>query len=338
MLVLPLADKMLGNMQLIKQQFKAVPGVLAVSRCVRNPIQGGGGYNMRSSTMPSNQQIAVTANPVDEDFIKTTGLQIIAGSDFTEQDNKDVAGEDQTKKTFHFILNEAAAKQLGWTAEQAVGKKMFLDDSRPGLVKAVVKDYHFESLHKSIKPMVLFTEIRGRQLLIKLKGDKLAQTIAGLGTKWKNLVPYMPFEYHFMDEDYNKLYNSEIRLGNVLDIFAAIAIVLACLGLFGLSAYSAQQRVKEIGVRKILGANLVNIIGLLSKDFILLVLVAFAIAIPIAWLATEQWLQGYEYRISVTVWLFVATGAATIFITLLTVSFQAAKVALGNPVKSLRME
>jgi putative ABC transport system permease protein len=227
---------------------------------------------------------------------------------------------------------------LGWTPQQAVGKKMFMDDSRPGFVRGVVKDFHFESLHNPIKPMVLFTEIRGWELLLKLKGDNLPQTIAGLGLKWKELVPYMPFEYHFMDDDYNKLYNAEIRLGEVMDIFASIAIVLACLGLFGLSTYSAQQRVKEIGVRKILGAKLFNIVALLSKDFLLLVSLAFAIAIPVSWWAMAKWLQGYEYRIAINAWLFVATGFATILITLLTVSFQAIKAAVSNPVKSLRVE
>jgi putative ABC transport system permease protein len=337
-LVLPMDEKMLNNIQLIKQQFSSMPGVGSISRCVRNPVEGGGGYNMRSAAMPDNQQLAVAANPIDQDYIKTTGLQIIAGTDLSAQDDKDVQDTAQEKRTYHFVLNEAAAKQLGWSAEQAVGKKMFLDNSRPGYVRAVVKDFHFESLHNAIKPIVLFTEFRGRQLLVKLNGSDMQQTTAGLETKWKSLVPEMPFEYHFMDEDYNKLYNAEIRLGSVMNIFASIAIVLACLGLFGLSAYSAHQRVKEIGVRKILGANMFNIITLLSKDFIVLVSLAFAIAIPISWLAMHQWLQGYEYRITITIWVFAATGAATLLITLLTVSFQAVKAAFSNPVSALRSE
>jgi len=337
-LVLPMDEKMLNNIQLIKQQFSSVPGVGSISRCVRNPVEGGGGYNMRSAAMPDNQQLAVTANPIDQDYIKTTGLQIIAGTDLSAQDDKDVQDTAQDKRTYHFVLNEAAAKQLGWSAGQAVGKKMFLDNSRPGYVKAVVKDFHFESLHNTIKPIVMFTEFRGRQLLVKISGSDIQQTIAGLETKWKSLVPQMPFEYHFLDDDYNKLYNSEIRLGSVMNIFASIAIVLACLGLFGLSAYSANQRVKEIGVRKILGANTFNIITLLSKDFIVLVSLAFTIAIPVSWLAMDKWLQGYEYRITVTAWVFVATGAATILITLLTVSFQAVKAAFSNPVTALRSE
>ncbi len=335
--VMPMDSKMLDNILLIKQQFTSIPGVLSVSRCVRNPVEGGGGYNMRTAAMPEKSQMNVIANPIDEDYIKTTGLQIIAGSNLTEQDSKDVAVE-QGKRTYHFILNESAAKQLGWKAGEAVGKQMFLDNSRPGIVRGVVKDYHFESLHNPIKPMVLFTEIRGRELLVKVQGANLPKTIASLEEKWKALVPYMPFEYRFMDDDYNKLYNSEIRLGKVMDIFASIAILLACLGLFGLSAYSAQQRVKEIGIRKILGANLVNITAILSKDFLLLVSLAFVIATPVSWWAMNKWLQDYEYRITINVWLFIAAGFVTILITLLTVSFQAIKAAVANPVKSLRTE
>lgn len=335
-LVLPMDDKIMANIKLFKEQFNAVPGVISVARCVRNPVEGGGGYNMRSATMQQGAQLAVTANPVDEDYIKTTGLQLIAGSDLSLQDTKDVSVD--SNRFYHFIINESAAKELGWKPAEAVNKKMFLDDSRPGVVKGVIKDFHFQSLHNAIKPMVLFPEARGRELLVKIQGTNMPQTIAGIGEKWKALVPYMPFEYRFMDDDYNKLYNSEIRLGQVMNIFASIAVLLACLGLFGLSSYSVQQRIKEIGVRKILGANLVNIVSILSKDFLLLVSIAFAIAIPISWWAMAKWLQDYEYRITIDAWIFVGTGFATLLIALLTVSIQAMRAAVMNPVKSLRTE
>lgn len=225
-LILPLDQKMLNNLDVIKQEFKSNNNILNVSRCVATPVNILSGYMMRSATMPENQQITVNGDPIDEDFIKTTGLQLIAGVDLTQQDIKDVSFPDRKQNTYHFILNESAAKQLGWTAEQAVGKRMFLDASRPGFVRGVVKDFNFESLHNPIKPLVLFPEIRGRSLLVKLKGTNIQQSIAFLGSKWKELVPYRPFEYHFMDEDFNKLYSSEIRLGKVLDIFAGIAIAL----------------------------------------------------------------------------------------------------------------
>lgn len=336
--VLPMDDKMMTRLSLIKQEFKSNTDVLSVSRCVRSPVKGGGGYNMRSATMPENQQIAVTANPVDEDFVNTVGMQLIAGANFTEQDIKDVSGDDRAKMVYHFILNESAAKQLGWNPQEAIGKKMFLDNSRPGIVSGVVKDFHFESLHNPIKPFVLFPEIRGRELLVKLSGQHLPQTISFLESKWKTLIPWRPFEFHFMDDDYNKLYNAENKLGTIMNLFAAIAIFLACLGLFGLSSYTAQQRVKEIGIRKVLGASVGNIVVSLSKDFIGLTVIAIIIAFPVAWWATTKWLQDFAYRIDMSWKIYIIAGAMTIMLAIITICLRVIRAAMANPVKSLRTE
>lgn len=337
-LVLPMDNKMMNNIDLIKQEFKSNHNVISVARCTNLPTNILSGYNMRSSTMPQNQQIAVTANVVDEDFVNTIGLQLTSGTNFTQQDIKDVSFPDQSKNIFHFILNESAAKQLGWTPEQAIGKKMFLDDSRPGYVKAVVKDFNFESLHNAIRPLVLFPERRGRSLLLKLSGKDLRQTISSIESKWKELVPYWPFEYHFLDEDFNKLYSSELRLGKVLTIFASIAIALACLGLLGLSSYTAKQRFKEIGIRKVLGASVSNIAALLSVDFVKLVFVAIIFSTPVAWWVMSKWLQGFAYKTAMSWWVFLFAAGAAVLIAIATISFQAIKAALTNPVKSLRSE
>ncbi|MGN6193396.1 MAG: ABC transporter permease [Ginsengibacter sp.] len=337
-LVLPMNDKMLARIDVIKQQFKTDPDVLNVSRCVRSPVEGGGGYNMRSSTMSENEQIAVTANPVDEEFINTVGLQLIAGTNFTAQDIKDLSNDSAVnKQEYHFILNESAAKQLGWTPQEAIGKRMYMAQ-RGGFVRGVVKDFNFESLHSPIKPFVLFPEIRGRELLVKLSGQHLVQTISFLQSKWKELVPDRPFEYHFMDEDYNRLYQSEIRLGEIMNVFTLIGILLACFGLFGLSSYAMRQRTKEVGIRKVLGASVAGISAMLSKDFLKLVLISIVIATPIGWLAMNAWLRNFAYRISINGWIFLAAAFLSIFVALITVSFQAIKAAIANPVKSLRSE
>ena len=336
-LVLAMDNKMLANIPLIKQQLKSNPDIIGVSCSVRSPVEGGGGYNMRSSEMPEDEQTAVTANPVDEDYLSVTGIRLVAGSNLTEQDTKDVS-DDQKQKIYHFILNESAARQLGWTPQQAIGKKMFLDNSRPGYVKGVVKDFHFESLHNPIKGIVLFPELRARELLVKLNGRHLTQTISFLEAKWKSLVPDRPFEYRFLDEDYSKLYSAELRLGKIMNLFSAIAIALACLGLFSLSAYSAKQRIKEIGVRKVLGASVSNIVFILSKDFVKLAVIAIAVAFPVAWWSMHTWLQDYSYRIQIQWWVFALAGILCILIAVLTVSFQAIKAAMANPVKSLRTE
>jgi putative ABC transport system permease protein len=296
------------------------------------------GYNMRSGTMPENEQISVNANPIDEDYVKTTGLQIVAGEDFIIQDIKDVSPKEQRERKYHFILNESAAKQLGWTPQEAIGKRMFLDNSRPGYVKAVVKDFHFASMHQAIKPLVLFPEIRGRQLLIKTTGTNLAGTMSFLESKWRELVPYMPFEYRFLDDDYNILYRSELQLGKIMGFFTSLSIILACLGLFGLTSYIVQQRIKEIGIRKVLGASISGIVVLISSGFIRLVAISFVISFPLAWWAMGMWLKDFVYRIDISWQVFTIAGLSVVTVTLLTVGFQAIKAALMNPVKSLKTE
>jgi putative ABC transport system permease protein len=193
-------------------------------------------------------------------------------------------------------------------------------------------------MQQTIKALVLFPEDWGRVLMVKLSGQHLPQTVAFLESKWKTLAPTRPFEYHFLDEDFNKLYSSELRLGSILNLFAGVAILLACLGLFGLSSYATQQRTKEIGIRKVLGASVASLWVLLSRSFLWLVLIAFLAAAPLAWMATHQWLMSYEYRAPVSWWPFVAAGLGAILLTLATVSFQSIRSALMNPVKGLRME
>lgn len=337
-LVMPTDGKVLEKMATLKSVFKAAPNVLHISTVQHNPTNILGGYNMRRADMPEGTQLLVTANPVDEEFIQTTGIPIVAGADFTEQDVKDVKKEKQEDKQYHFILNEAAAKELGWTAQQAIGKKMFLGNHRPGYVKAVVKDFHFASLHNPIKPLVLFNDEWASNMLVKVSGKDLPGTLSFLKSKWKEVVPFRPFEYSFLDEEYDKLYRNEMRLNKVLTIFTTIAVLLACLGLFGLSAFAIQQRTKEIGIRKVLGASVTNVVTLLSKDFLWLVLIAMLIAFPLgAWLM-HKWLEDFAYRISMGWWMFAVAGAAALLVAVITISFQAIRAATANPVKSLRTE
>lgn len=335
-LIFPLDQKMNTIISTIKSEFKNTPGIASVSRTVFDPTNIKGGYTMTKPGAASGTSNAVTANPVDEDFIKTAGIKIIAGTDLTAQDIKDVT--PGSNKIFHFILNESASKEMGWTPREAIGQKMSLGDDRPGTVKAVVKDFHFSSLHNPIKPLVLFPDTYGSVLMVKLSGNNLTNTISSLENKWKTLVPHRPFEYTFLDENYNKLYSAELRLGKVLNIFAGIAVLLACLGLFGLSAYAIQQRTKEIGVRKVLGASVTNIALLVSNQFIRLVIIAFVIAAPLAWFVMNKWLQDFTYRINISWLIFALTGIIILLIAILTVSFQSVKAALSNPVKSLRTE
>jgi putative ABC transport system permease protein len=335
-LVLPVSRKMSPKIDYIKTTLTGNKDILSASHSSESPVSIQGGYNMRSATMPEDQQLAVTACRIDADFIRTTGLQLIAGEDLTKQDERD-ANLDSLR-IFHFILNESAARQLGWTPKDAIGKRMFLDATRPGFVRGVVKDFNFESLHNPIRSLVLFPDMHSDKLLVRVTGQHMPETISFLETKWKELVPYIPFEYHFLDEDYNRIYSSELRLGQVMNLFSAIAIVLACLGLFGLSSYAAKQRVKEIGIRKVLGASLTNLAVLLSANFIRLALVAICIAYPLSWWAMTRWLQSFVYRTEINWKTFVLAGLMVMAVTLATVSIQAVRTALLNPVKNLKAE
>jgi putative ABC transport system permease protein len=286
--------------------------------------------------MPEDQMKLVTAIPVDKDFAQTFSLELIAGSDFTEADVMEIE-KPENEIRFTYILNEAAVQELGFTPQEAIGQKMILN--REGVIRGVVKNFHFESLREHIGPLVIFMEkLWGGKMMVKLSGNDVPGTIRFLESKWKTLAPHRPFEYQFLDEEYNRLYQAEQHIGTIATTFALLAIVLACLGLFGLAAFSTTLRTKEIGIRKVLGASVPEIVLLLSGAFLKLVLVAFVIAAPLAAYAMHQWLADFAYRIEIEWWMFALAGLAALLIAWLTVSYQSIKAALMNPVKSLRSE
>ena len=210
---------------------------------------------------------------------------------------------------------------------------------RSGHVKGIVKDFHFESMRGPIKPLVLFSQMTSYgNLLVRVAGNDLGRTISIVESKWKQLVPSLPFEYRFLDDDYLKLYRSEFQLGNVMNLFSVFAIILACLGLFGLSSYTAQRRIKEIGIRKVLGAPLINIVGLIAGKFALLILIAILVASPIAWMMMNNWLNDFAYKIEMPLDVFGWTGVLVLGIALVTVTSQSVRAALTMPVKNLRSE
>jgi putative ABC transport system permease protein len=237
------------------------------------------------------------------------------------------------------ILNEAAVKLFGYTSPgQAVGKK-FSQWGREGMIIGVVKDFHFRSLQEVIKPLSIRIEPGACDLLsVNADGHHIPATIAAIEHKWKELLPDKPFNYFFLDEFFDKQYRSEDRFGTLFLYFAGLAIFISCLGLMGLASYSTVQRTKEIGIRKVVGASVGQIVYLLSRDFLRLVLLAFVVSAPIAWWLIEGWLKGFAYRIPVYWWIFAIAGTLALVIAILTVSFQAVKAAVANPVNSLRSE
>jgi putative ABC transport system permease protein len=239
-----------------------------------------------------------------------------------------------------YIVNETALQKLGWTPEEALGKRMSLSDSRRlGELVGVVKDYHFLSLHEPIHPLAYFIEPwQTNHLVVKIAPDDVPGTLAGMRATWERMVPHRPFEFSFLDDRIDALYRSEQQISQLFSAFSLFAVLIACLGLFGLAAYAAEQRTKEIGVRKVLGATVPQIVLLLSKDFGRLVLIAFLVAVPIAYIVMQNWLDRFAFRIDLPWWLFLAAGLATLAIAWLTVSYQSMKAALSDPAKSLRYE
>ncbi len=239
------------------------------------------------------------------------------------------------------ILNEAAARIFGW-GEKATGHTISTTKKDGEIVTyhviGIVKDFHFKSLHELISPLVMVLSPNPGMMIVKLKTKDVAGLLAAAKIKWTGFGTEEPFSYSFLDDRFNNTYQSEQKIGLILGIFAGLTIFVACLGLFGLAKFTAEQRTKEIGIRKVLGATVSGVVALLSKDFLKLVLVAFIIASPIAWYVMDKWLQDFAYRIDIGAWVFVIAALLAVIITIITVSFQAIKAALANPVNSLRTE
>jgi putative ABC transport system permease protein len=336
--VLPVDYQMHRNYDEIKKAISLNPHVIAVAGANQNPtfVQWGDGIHVDKGAEQKN--LPINCIPADLDFVKTLGMKIIAGTDFSGADMYLMDTTDNNKHyRYSFILNESAVKAIGWKPQEAIGK--MVEKGLPGTVKGVVKDFHFSSLHQPIGPLLIFLDTQYvSQLFVKISGKDIAGTLNYLQTVWKERVPYRPFEYHFLDNDYQALFKVETRTSQLFSFFSTTAILLACLGLFALTAFTTVQRTKEIGIRKVLGASLLSITGLLSFDFLKLVVIASVIAFPLAWWAMHQWLEDFAYRINISWMVFVSAGLVAILIALITVSFQAIKAAMANPVKSLRTE
>lgn len=269
---------------------------------------------------------------IDYDFIPAYEIKMVAGRAYS----RDFPTDAQEA----LIINEAAAKQYGYSNPEEIVGKRFDQWGRKGTVIGVVKDFNYQSLHKKVEPLAMRMAPKEslNKLSLRIKTDHLQQTIKELEQTWSTLAPHRPFLYSFLDQSFNKQYKQDARFGELFAAFAGLTIFIACLGLFGLATYATEQRVKEIGVRKVLGASVTNIVRLLSSDFIKLVLVSILIATPVIWWAMQEWLQGYAYRITIQWWMIALAGILAVVTALLTVSLLAVKAALMNPVKALRSE
>ena len=268
----------------------------------------------------------------DFEFVKTLGLKIIAGRDFSSQ--------FPTDTTEAVLINKTAAAKLGWTPQQAIGKWIFnsTGDSNKRRIIGVVDDFNFQSLKQNINALVISPAQDRRQILVKLKPGNLQAGIALVKNAYNKAAPAYPLEYKFLDQQFDELYQKDIRQQTILSVFAGLAIFVACLGLFGLASFTATKRFKEIGVRKVLGSSVQNIVVLLSKDLLKPVLIATCIALPAGYWAMNKWLQNFAYKTDLSWWIFLLAALITFGIALITVSIKAIKAAIANPVKSLHTE
>jgi len=336
--VLPIGGNMFRNFQNLKDAFTQVRGVENVTASYETPEYVQWGDGIRATDEKGKHEISLNAMPVDLDFIKTMKMQLVAGRDFQQSDFA-MMDTSNHEANYHlpYIINETLAKRIGWTPQQSINRT--IEKGVTGPVVGVVKDFNFSSLHDPIGPLLIFlSRDFAHDFMLRIDGNDMKPTISRLEMVWKQRVPDIPFSYHFLDEAYNKLYLSEQRSSDLFAIAASLAIILACLGLFGLAAFTTVQRTKEIGIRRVLGANIGSITILMATNFLKLVGVAILIAIPLAWWAGNKWLQDFAFRIPVQAYVFIATAIVTALIALCTVGYHAVRAALMNPVKTLRSE
>jgi len=321
------------NQEVFRQQLMGDSRVASVSSSGYLPA--GPSDNNNFFVYPgenSAQMIKTLRYDVDENYIPTLGIRLLAGRNFSRDFTSDSSG---------VILNETAAKAFGW-GDKAPGHTISTNTNDGKKVSyqviGIVKDFHFRSLHEHISPLVMVLAPNPGTMIVKLKTKDIAGLTTVLKKRWSEFGAEEPLAYSFLDERLNNTYKSEQKIGFILAIFAALTIFVACLGLFGLAKFTAEQRTKEIGIRKVLGSSVAGIVNLLSVDFLKLVFIAFIIASPIAWFIMNRWLQDFAYRINISWWVFAIAAFLAILITIVTVSFQAVKAAIANPVKSLRTE
>ena len=285
----------------------------------------------KESVLSSKTGFNMQVWTIDDQYINTLGMEMTKGRNFS----KDFPSDSSA-----VIINETTARLLEY--DDPIGKTLYHDQGNGTRaaynIVGVVKNFHFESLRENIEPLCLLYG-RSRWLTsFKVNTADIRGLVKNIESKWKELVPSMPFSYRFLDDAFNNMYQAERRVGKIALSFAVLAIFIACLGLFGLATYIAEQRTKEIGVRKVLGASVSNIVSMLSKDFLKLVLISAIIAFPLAWWAMNKWLQDFAYRVNIGWWIFIAAGFIALLIAVITVSTQAIRAAIANPVKSLRTE
>lgn len=335
-LVIPLDKRTLASYPQIKTEVLKSGIAESIGRGSESPTSINAGYSIVPEGTGNDVGVIVTATSVDETFIPTLSMSLVAGRNYTEADMKKAT--DEIDSTYSFVLNEVALKEIGLRPEKAIGVRMNMNGIR-GEVIGVVKDFHFASLQKKIAPLVLFNDPTNyNYFFLALKPGDPTPALTSLKSIMQNLAPHRPFEYVFLDDQYNRMYNNEQRMSSIVSTFAVMTIVIACLGLLGLVAFAAAQKTKEIGIRKVMGAAPVDIVVLITKEFAKLVVVGIIIGLPLAYWSMNYWLSGFAYRTEVGAGPLVLSSAACLVIAFGAASYQAIRASLLDPATTLRSE
>lgn len=317
-----------------KQAVTGLAGVERAALSTGNLVNTENGSNIEWEGQTAKDEFTITQMNVDADFMQTAGMSVSAGRMFSGRIVSDTLSGQAA-----YMINETAAKRMGWQPAQAIGKRLTFWGT-PGRVIGVVKDFHYKPLRVDIQPFIF--RYRPKEfyftLLIKTKPAQVARAIEEISAAYKKLEPNYPISYGFVDQDLEAQYQSEQRIGKVMFCFAILTILISCLGLLGLTAFAAEQRIKEIGVRKVLGASVASIIGLLTKDTMKPVGIALLLVVPLVWLGLQRWLENYAYRITLNGWMFAVAGLGAVSVALMTVGYQSIRAALANPSRALRSE
>lgn len=325
---MPLEGQMLERFGSVKASLLQQPGIASVTSASENPLEiGSNTHSVSWRGKDPSSQVSMKIISVNFDFLEVMKMKLDEGRDFSPDFGTD---------SVNYIINQKARSVMGF--EDPLGERLdFWGTS--GSIVGVVEDFHIASLYSEIEPTIILLRPQwADRLFLRTEPGRTQEALASLEKIHQGFNPGFPFEYQFLDDSFNQMYSSEMIIGKLAGIFTALALLVACLGLFGLAAFMAERRTKEIGIRKVMGASVTGIVALFSRDFLKLVIIGFAIAVPIAWYVMSRWLEDYAYHVEIKAWMFVGAGLLAMIIALLTVSFQSIKAALMNPVKSLRSE
>jgi putative ABC transport system permease protein len=331
MLVLPTNGdtSIVKHLEAVKNELKRVKGVRAVAGSANVPGQSANNFyteiEMADGKMsPTN----INFNFADHDFVSTYDIKLLAGRNFL----REVKADDTTA----YLINETAVKDFGWTPEEAIGKAV--QRRYKGKIIGVMKDFHYRSLHTKVEPLLIGLTTDVSRISIRIDGDELPETIKRVQKKWNELIPYLPFDYSFLDADFDRQYKADQQLGKVVGVFTGLAIFIGCLGLLGLTSFVVERRTKEIGIRKVLGASVTSVVMLIAHEFSLLIVLGFALATPLTWFLIQEWEQNFTLQAGINPLRFLIAGLAVLTFAWLTMSFLSFRAASASPTKALRTE